>query len=188
MNGEARIFISSDHSKPTKGGEYKAMSFPLCASRKHHTCFLLMASIEEKKASERECVRESVWEREREGRGRTERGREGERETRTCRTDCSSFPFLSPHAHSPRQSCDLVAPSVGPPLQRVSTEHAQMVQTVAPLHFYKLEDLVATEGIQWSRLLTLLNTNKTGIVHLKILFNTCRTEVFIHPLCKYLCL
>lgn len=165
MNGEARLCISSDRSKPTKGEEYKAMSFPLCASRKHHTCFLLMASIEEKKASERECVRESVWEREREGRGRTERGRE--RETRTCRTDCSSFPFLSPHAHSPRQSCDLVAPSVGPPLQRVSTEHAQTVQTVAPLHFYKLEDLVATEGIQWSRLLTLLCTNKTGEVHLK---------------------
>lgn len=126
---------------------------------------------------EGECVREGE-------RGKREdRERERERETRTCRTDCSSFPFLSPHAHSPRQSRDLVAPSVGPPLQRVSTEHAQTVQTVAPLHFYKLEDLVATEGIQWSRLLTLLCTNKTGEVHLKILFNTCPTKVFIHPLC-----
>lgn len=46
------------------------MSFPLCPSRKPHTCFLLMASIEKKKASERERVRECVHERER---GRTER-------------------------------------------------------------------------------------------------------------------
>lgn len=56
-----------------KSGELKAsMSIPVFVSRKLHTCFLLMASIEKKKkkkASEwvRECVRESVREREREG-------------------------------------------------------------------------------------------------------------------------
>lgn len=66
-------------------------------------------------------------ERMREG-GRTER-----ESARICRTDCSSFPFLSPHAHSPRRSCDLVAPSVGPLCQRVSTEHAQSFPTVTPL-------------------------------------------------------
>lgn len=46
-----------------KSGELKAsMSIPLFVSRKLHTCFLLMASIEKKKASEwvRACVRESV--------------------------------------------------------------------------------------------------------------------------------
>lgn len=74
--------------------------------------------------SEGECV----FEREREW-GRTER-----ESARICRTDCSSFPFLSPHAHSPRRSCDLVAPSVGPLCQRVSTEHAQSFPTVTPLH------------------------------------------------------
>lgn len=126
------------------------MSLPLCASRKHHTCFLLMASIEKKKASERECVRESVWERERERERGKREDREGER-ARTCRTDCSSFPFLSPHAHSPRWSCDLVAPSVGPPLQRVSTEHAQSVLSETLLHFFKLEDLIATEDARWTR-------------------------------------
>lgn len=124
------------------------MSFPLCASRKHHTCFLLMASIEKRKASERECVRE------RERHTNTEREREGggRREREMCRTDCSSFPSLSPHAHSPRRSRDLVAPSVGPPLQRVFTEHAQSVQTVTPLHLFKLEDFIATEDIHWNRL------------------------------------
>lgn len=82
--------------------------------------------------SEGECV----FEREREW-GRTER-----ESARICRTDCSSFPFLSPHAHSPRRSCDLVAPSVGPLCQRVSTEHAQSFPTVTPLHSPppKLED------------------------------------------------
>lgn len=115
------------------------MNLFLCASRKHHTCFLLMASIEKEKASERVCV----WEREREGGG-------GQGRARMCRTDCSSFPFLSPHAHSPRRSRDLVAPSVGPLLQRVSTEHAQSVQTQAPLRFSELEDLNATEDIHWN--------------------------------------
>lgn len=137
------------------------MSFPLCASRKHHTCSLLMASIEKKKASERESVRvrESEYDRERERGGGKREDRERER-TRMCRTDCSSFPFLSPHAHSPRQSCDLVAPSVGTSLQRVSTEHAQSAQTVTPLHFFKLEDLIATEDIQWNRLPTQMLRNQ----------------------------
>lgn len=150
--------ISSDYSKPktAMGEEYKAnMSFPLCASRKHHTCSLLMASIEKKKASERESVRvrerACVFERDRETEREKREDRERER-ARMCRTDCSSFPFLSPHAHSPRRSCDLVAPSVGPSLQRVSTEHAQSAQTVTPLHFLKPEDLTATEDIHWKGL------------------------------------
>lgn len=61
------------------GEEQEAnMSFPLCASRKHHTCSLLMASIEKKKASERESVRVrgSEYDREREREGG--RGRERE--------------------------------------------------------------------------------------------------------------
>lgn len=52
---------------------------------------------------ERVCEGECVRERKR---GRIER-------ERTCRTDCSSFPLLSLHAHSPQWSCDIVAPSVG---------------------------------------------------------------------------
>lgn len=105
------------------------MSFP-SALRKHHTCSLLIASIEKKKASERGWGRVRACER--------EGGKGGERQ---CVEQIARlFLFLSPHAHSLRRSCDLVAPSVGPPLQRVSTEHAQSAFTVTPLHFSQLEN------------------------------------------------
>lgn len=95
---EKQDCISSDHSKPTKGEEYKSnMSFPLCASRKHHTCFLLMASIEKKKASERErvcvCAHESEREKQREG------GGQRERESKNVPNRLFLFSFSFPRMH-----------------------------------------------------------------------------------------
>lgn len=69
-----------------------------------------------RRRSQRERVREEEWVWEEEG-WVSEVGGGGER-TRMCRTTAPLFLFFPPHAHSPRRSCDLLAPSVGSPFQK----------------------------------------------------------------------
>lgn len=104
-----------------KSGEWKAsMSVPLFASRKLHTCCLLMASIEKKAAPERvrECVRESVCERE-------------EERDDTERKNVSNRLFLFSSSFSACTFTSVVMWHSGSlcrcSFQRFSTEHAQTV-------------------------------------------------------------
>ncbi|PWA26403.1 hypothetical protein CCH79_00000648 [Gambusia affinis] len=109
--------MSSKHLRPTE--KEHSMSLLFSVSRKHHTCFLLMASTEKKKASEREWGRRrrSAWGKRGRGMvGRTERERERENLLKRLLPIFFSFPacaFTSPILESSQSLLSVLKQEAG---------------------------------------------------------------------------